>query len=946
MTGRRAIIAGMLAGTMAVPLDAQEAVSPLPPAADAPAETPEQPAARPGTMRLPDGSSVPIPPGASVSVIGPDGNPVPVTIGPDGRPQIPPALRAPPPEEGEEGEIRVTGERPRGSVIGDMAPETVLNPLDIRAYGASTLSELLQSLEPQTRSERGRDGGAPIVLVNGKRVASFQEVAELPPEAVLRMEIFPEELALRYGYRPDQKVVNVVTRSRFRSGAGQLTGGLATRGGYDSRGVSAGYFNIIGDTRISLNAQYQRSDPLFENERDIIPFAGPFDLAGNIAAPVPGGEIDPALSALAGATVTRVAVPAGAAAGLLTLGAFAAGANQANATDIGGYRTLLPRTSRVALDGVVSSNVFGAVGASLSAGFESRETDAALGLASASLLLPSGNLFSPFASDVQLFRYVDPANPLERRTRTRAGRLGLSLGGQLDSWLWSFTGNYNRTRIATATDAGVDIAALQARIDAGDPAGNPFADAAYDRRARDEARAVSTVADGALVFSGAPFVLPAGETALSLRAGVEQQNFTGRTLRAGDRQAVDLSRTIGSAQASITLPIASRDRDVLAALGNLSANARIELEDLSDFGTLRTIGLGLSWSPLDNLDFSLSFTDEDGAPTMQQLGNPVIATPNVRTFDFVRGETVDILRIDGGNAGLLADNRRLFQIGVGFKPFAARELRFSASYTSSRINDPIASFPIATAPIEAAFPDRFGRDADGQLLRIDSRPINFARWDQSQIRWGFNFSRPLANTPPGARVSIRFGDGAPSGALPSNLPPGATVIRAQAGSPLANRFEGMLSRFILGVHHSWRIESEILTAPGGPVLDLLDGAALDRPGGEPRHQIDLQAGIMHRGLGAQLGARWRSGTRVDSPAGDLFFADYGTVNVNLFANLGDRFRQAPWLRGTRIGLNIANLFDARPQVRDAAGATPFSYQPAYLDPIGRSVTFSLRKLLR
>jgi phosphoribosylformylglycinamidine (FGAM) synthase PurS component len=31
-------------------------------------------------------------------------------------------------------------------------------------------------------------------------------------------------------------------------------------------------------------------------------------------------------------------------------------------------------------------------------------------------------------------------------------------------------------------------------------------------------------------------------------------------------------------------------------------------------------------------------------------------------------------------------------------------------------------------------------------------------------------------------------------------------------------------------------------------------------------------------------------------------------------------------------------------VRDAAGATPISYQPAFLDPLGRTVRISLRKL--
>jgi outer membrane receptor protein involved in Fe transport len=41
---------------------------------------------------------------------------------------------------------------------------------------------------------------------------------------------------------------------------------------------------------------------------------------------------------------------------------------------------------------------------------------------------------------------------------------------------------------------------------------------------------------------------------------------------------------------------------------------------------------------------------------------------------------------------------------------------------------------------------------------------------------------------------------------------------------------------------------------------------------------------------------------------------------------------------------VNNLFNARPEVRDAAGITPLGYRPDELDPLGRSVTLSIRKL--
>jgi outer membrane receptor protein involved in Fe transport len=79
---------------------------------------------------------------------------------------------------------------------------------------------------------------------------------------------------------------------------------------------------------------------------------------------------------------------------------------------------------------------------------------------------------------------------------------------------------------------------------------------------------------------------------------------------------------------------------------------------------------------------------------------------------------------------------------------------------------------------------------------------------------------------------------------------------------------------------------------------------------------------------------------------DLRFSDFSTVNLRLFANLGEQaiVRKNPWLRGTRVTLSVDNLFNARPEVRDAAGLAPLGYRPDELDPLGRTVRLSIRKL--
>ena len=40
---------------------------------------------------------------------------------------------------------------------------------------------------------------------------------------------------------------------------------------------------------------------------------------------------------------------------------------------------------------------------------------------------------------------------------------------------------------------------------------------------------------------------------------------------------------------------------------------------------------------------------------------------------------------------------------------------------------------------------------------------------------------------------------------------------------------------------------------------------------------------------------------------------------------------------------VDNLLDDRINVRDANGAVPSRYQPAYLDPAGRTISFEISK---
>ena len=160
-------------------------------------------------------------------------------------------------EEGEEDDIVITGQRPRGSVVGDIPPERTLNAGDIRATGASNINELLEALAPEIGSSRGRGGSQPVLLLNGQRISGFRELRDIPTEAVQRVEILPEEVALKYGYRADQRVVNIVLRQRFRSTTALLSANAATEGGYagGTGDVTRLMIQRNGRTQINLHAE-------------------------------------------------------------------------------------------------------------------------------------------------------------------------------------------------------------------------------------------------------------------------------------------------------------------------------------------------------------------------------------------------------------------------------------------------------------------------------------------------------------------------------------------------------------------------------------------------------------------------------------------------------------------------------------------------------------------
>jgi hypothetical protein len=481
--------------------------------------------------------------------------------------------------------------------------------------------------------------------------------------------------------------------------------------------------------------------------------------------------------------------------------------------------------------------------------------------------------------------------PLEQSADGNAARVALQLTGQVGRFVWGALGSYSRLNTDSSGAIGLD------------DVGN---------LALDRTNSALNSGNLQLSLSGRIARLPAGAVVANIKAGFGYQGFSSQDAYPGAPLArSNLVRTDRSASFNASLPITSRASGVAARAGDLSATVNLFFDDVSDFGALLSPSVGLDWSPIKKVYFNAIFTEHKTPPTVQQVLAPATVTPNVEMFDFVTGQTVYVTSITGGAPTLRATDDRVTSFGVALGPFLEKTT-FSAHYEQHRTRDAIGTLPPLTEDVELAFPERFTRDSEGTLIEVDNRSVNLRRQYLNDLKWGFNAWVPFGSSVKGS---------AP------------------------NRIE-------FSIFDTWYLKDEILIRDGIPILNLLNGAPLSLTGGQPRHQVDWTALVYKDGLGAALNGTWKSATSVaggDPPTTDpLRFSTLGTVNLRLFADLGrlPATQGEQWARGARVALQVLNVADRRQSVEDTAGVTPLAFAPGYLDPAGRTVWLTVRKVFQ
>lgn len=631
-------------------------------------------------------------------------------------------------------EIVVSGRRVRGQLLVEQAPLLQLDEAAIAAEGVTSITDLIAQISAQTGSARGRGGGGqPVILVNGIRIGSFREFANYPPEALARVEVFPEEVAQRFGFPPDRRVINLILKDNYSNRQVDLEFEVPSRGGFTRNEQQLGVLKIADGGRINANIQVQDGSLLTEAERDI--------------RQTPGS-----VSTVAGDP------------------------------EQAGFRSLVADTFSVESNLSWAKAIIDS-GTSLTANlnYERNESRSLDGLNTVVL--------TDDANVPGIVRTFGEDTPLARRSSTDTFSTAGSVTKPVNAFRLTSTFDASLAETETAIDRRFDTQAFEDAALAGtlalDGALPTDAAAGFDI-------ARSRVLNGASLttLEGPLGELPAGEVLATFDVGLDWQRIESADTRS--LQDATLTRRQLSTGANLVVPLTSRRAGVADALGTFTLNLQAGVEDYSDFGVLGDWNAGLNWEPVDGLALSATYIYREVAPGLAALGNPVITNFNVPVFDFTRGETVLVNVTTGGNPDLPAETQRDWKFAANWQLPFWEGSRLTVEYVQNRSDNVVSAFPQITPEIEAAFPDRITRDADGRLTAIDRRSVSFAETRANRVQFTFSTNGSIGAPAGGGgfggggRGGFGGGGGGGGGAPAGAAPPAAPttgVATPPAGAP-------------------------------------------------------------------------------------------------------------------------------------------------------------------
>jgi hypothetical protein len=295
---------------------------------------------------------------------------------------------------------------------------------------------------------------------------------------------------------------------------------------------------------------------------------------------------------------------------------------------------------------------------------------------------------------------------------------------------------------------------------------------------------------------------------------------------------------------------------------------------------------------------------------MEKLASPIVHVANVPIFDFTTGRTDIVTLTSGGNPNLAAEKKHVQSIALNVKPFPGHELRVTGTFEDTDIRNQTGDIQALTPQIESVFPDLFVRDSTGHLVSVTFQPTNFYRERQKTLNIVVNAGGPVGKK----RDS-----------------------KASGGDSRPNYYAGAGPTF--------KFTDRLQLRPGSPEFDLLRGDSVNG-WKTARFSGYFFAGIGQMGNSISIDGWGDGGGRVRSPipTGDLHFSPTFQLNFHATLSVHHFLRKDAWTKHLQLKLDVEKLIHVRQTVHDGNGNVPNQYQPDLLDPVGRTVKFTVRKL--
>lgn len=848
--------------------------------------------------------------------------------------------------------IVVVAERLRGQVDSAQPPILELDEQQIAGYGAGSIADLVEALSSQTGSGSGRSSGPPVFLVNGMRVSSFREMRSYPPEAIQKVEILAEEVALKYGYSGDRRVMNFILKDKFSSREIEVEYGQPWAGGNSDKEIEATYLRIDGPSRLNINAEWNGTSLLTEAERGIIQ-----------SSPVLPGAPDPgqARSLISDSSDME-----------LTANWTTKLAENGSSLSLNGT---YERGKSLSLSGLSD------IGDPL----EQRRLTQAFSFGS-TLNAPLGDWqltgtidAARTTTDSEIDRQIGNLYDDARSVSTSANSLVTVMGSPLflpagDVSLTFDTGySWNRSESTDTRNPGLVTELTRGNLSAGANLSIPIASR------REEA--LSFLGDLTLNLTGGVDHLSDFGTLTDWSAGLTwglteklslQATYTARDA------APSLSQLGAPEIVTLNVPIYDLARGETVDVSIISGG-----NDLLEKQKQRDIRIAATWELpfLERSNFMVEYfrnTSDDVSAAFPLLTPAIEAAFPDRVTRDINGQLVSIdqrpitfaeqnssrlkfgLNLSGqlGKANAEAQNSGPWggMAGGAGAPGAPNSGAAAGGERPAGAPDP-ARFAEMREKLcaEGAEPDLSTMPEQMQAqLRGEDGKIDPAKLAQFKTRiCSADFvpgQRGQGQGAPGqgAPAQGNLAGGPPPGG-PGGRGPGGGGFRGPGGPGGPGGGDGR-GRWFANMSYTLELENEVLIAQGLPVLDLLDGGALSG-GGVSRHSADLSGGLFYRGFGSFLNARYSGSSRIDGTglpgSTDLEFGSLTTFNLRVFADLGQQpklVESVPFFKGSRISLGVQNIFDSYRTVTDSNGDVPLRYQPGFLDPEGRSFSIEFRKL--